>query len=229
MKQSGYKIQVVNDKTPQLSPEIQSVVTFNRTHFYMVKTKPLIFIDHMNSYRRYYSNFKKLSHDESTLIYEFLLNPTNFREYFYLPSTMALNYYYAKLQIWFKKDKLTFTEILREINVLLKSNYKYYSVACGILTAMFFSKIGIPIVTSKINEKIYGIDIFDDIFFPLAFPFMVFETVTDLLTGTKIEDPLAISRAFISFLLWKGAKSLLSMVAYKIFRNHLQEIPWITW
>lgn len=231
MKTPGLKIQIVDSKTPHLDAKIHTIITFNKNHLKIdyLRYRPVIFVDPDDSYRRYYLNFKELSRNDTAMIYKYLFNQTNFKEYIQLPSLLALNYYYAKLQIMSKKENLTFKELLREVNVLIKTNYRYYSIACAILISLFFSQIGLPAEISKANDQIYGYDLFDDIFFPLAFPFLVFETTSDILLKTKLNDPLTISRAFISFLLWKGAKKLLTFVVHRVLRDQSHRFSWIIW
>ncbi|MCD6490454.1 MAG: hypothetical protein J7K20_06995 [Thermodesulfobacterium sp.] len=142
---------------------------------------------------------------------------------------MGLKYREHKLYGKTFDEFIPFKSLIKEVSFLIETYYKYYSIACAILTALFFTNIGLPSSLPKIIDYIYGQDFLDDFFFAPAFIFTVFESTTDLLLGEQLEDEVCIARSFLSFLLWKHAKSLLKIPYLKLLQTGVsRELIWVT-
>ncbi|MEM4918857.1 MAG: hypothetical protein QW518_05960 [Thermofilaceae archaeon] len=219
MKNLGHKIFLTEDKVPPLNPEIACIITFKKEHLAseLASYRPAIFIDSKNGYRRIYHNFPIMEREMSKQIYQTLMNPSTLSDHFYRPASFALNYYHHKL-FHFSSPKISnLSSLIREVKAIMKTNYAYYSIATSILISLFFTKTGLPSEYPQILEFIYGTDLFDDIFFPIAFIFTTFEFTSDLLLSDKMKDHLSICKAFISYLLWRGAKWQLRRLIERFF------------
>ena len=177
---------------------------------------PLIQLATHNNYFRKYYNFKELSKIDHKILVNFLLNEKNFQQEFLNTAYFGLKYRDHKIHGKSYKLNISYKTLVKEVSIIIQAFYKYYSTAIAILTALFFSQIGLPKVLPKVREHIFGQDFLDDFFFVPAFIFTIFESTTDLLLGIPLKDEPTIVRAFLSFLLWRHAKNLLKIPYNKL-------------
>jgi len=188
-----------------------------------------IFVLKKENFKRKYENFKTLSPQFEEKLYKFFFNYSEFRREYTKVIYSSLNYRSYKLYERSYPEYLSFDKLLREASALIEAYYSYYSIAVSILTFLFFSKIGLPSSIPKIVDTLYGYDFLDDFFFPVAFPFICYESTNDLLYNLKLEDPLHIFYTFVSFLLWKRAKVYLKLPYYKLYNLGVNKHDlWIT-
>ncbi len=182
--------------------DVDCIISFNEN----IKCKdiPVIYIN--ESFSRSYHNFKRMPKDLWFKLYNEVLHHFNGMcigwAYF------GINYYNKKTEIgWIK---IPFKDLIEEVNLNIKLRYSYYSIACAILTALFFTKIGLPeklVLAPKVIT--YAKDFLDQFFFIPAFIFTTVEYTNDIILEERMEDEEHIVRAFISFLLWKlGIKTV---------------------
>lgn len=223
-----YKIAFYAGQNLVLSNEILCIISFNK-FLKDDKRRAQIFINSKSKYYRAYYNFKISSHIWQTLFQESFKNFKKIREEIIKTALFGLNYRDHKIYGRTFKYDLHFNRLFREISTIIETYYNYYSVACAILTALFFSRIGLPEILPKLFEEIYGQDFFDEFFFPPAFIFTVFESTTDLILGETLKDELLIAKSFLSFLLWKRVPALLKLPYYRLINAGAERNKiWIT-
>ncbi|HAA83646.1 MULTISPECIES: hypothetical protein [Thermodesulfobacterium] len=178
--------------------------------FLNLPNKFLIFID--KRYKRTYRNFNKIFKTYwGKLLFEYLKAKNLEREYKSI-ILWSLNYRSLKLYGYNLPKAFSYKDLLKEANLIIQAYYCYYSIACAVLTGLFFGEVGLPQTLPKLEEKLYGQDFLDDFFFPVAFTFTVLESTNDLiLKEPPPADPGFIVKAFLSFLLWKGTKALIKI------------------
>lgn len=200
--------------------KIPSFITLSRDLFETLSSQNrfVIFLDPSENYKRHYANFKEAEKDFTHRLFREVIFKPPFKQELFKTVVFALNYRSHKLFGKVLSEKLSPDKLFREANVIIRSSYAYYSIACAILVFLFFQKIGFPAYQTKNYEEIYGFDFFDEFFFPVAFTFTIFESTVDLLLHESIENPLEIAKSFISFLLWRGSLRLLN-IPFKFLIN----------
>jgi len=179
---------------------------------------PIIMLYPTQSYRRSYSNFPIPSQPVKCLIYHYIINPKIWKKDFNISVYFALKYREILLYGQSIDQFPPFPVLAQQVSSLIEGYYHYYSIACSILTALFFTKLGLPAKLPKFIDETYGQDFLDDFFFAPAFVFTVFESTADLLLGEKMKNPLIIAKSFISFLLCRHGKALLRLPYLKLIR-----------
>uniref|UniRef100_A0A7V4N3F7 Uncharacterized protein n=1 Tax=Thermodesulfobacterium geofontis TaxID=1295609 RepID=A0A7V4N3F7_9BACT len=210
-----------------ISKDIASIISF-RNGFEKIGL-PLIKLFPSKNYSRIYLNFKESSIIIKNMYLNFFRKRRVWIEEFQNVAYFALNYRNHKLYGKSFDEPIPYRVLVKEVSTIIKAYYKYYSIACAILTTLFFTKVGLPKILPKVIEEVYGQDFLDDLFFAPAFVFTVFESTTDLLLGESFEDEVYIARSFLSFLLWKHAKALLKIPYFKLIHAGIKrELIWIT-
>ena len=211
-----------------ISKDISSIVSF-KNGFEKIGL-PLIKLLPSKNYSRTYLNFKDPPISAvKNLFINFLRNRRNWLEEFQNTAYLGLKYRDHKLYGKSFDVPIPYRILVKEVSTIIKTYYKYYSIACAILTVLFFTKVGLPKILPKFIEEVYGQDFLDDLFFAPAFMFTVFESTADLLLGESLEDEVCIVRSFLSFLLWKHAKALLKIPYFKLINAGVKkELIWIT-
>ncbi|MGB9762361.1 MAG: hypothetical protein ACP5KO_07960 [Caldimicrobium sp.] len=191
--------------------------------------RKIILIDKEEGYRRKYLNFVDKEKVSYALFSEYFSNFSKIKEEIKEVAQFALRYRDFKLYNQVLTDYKNSKILFKEISTIIEAYYKYYSIACSILTALFFSNLGLPEKLPKVFDHIYGKDFLDDFFFAPAFTFTVFETTVDLLTKDPLDDEISIAKSFISFLLWRYAKNLLKFSYNRLIKIGVKpEKLWIT-
>lgn len=211
--------------------EVSCIITFNDKclSLKICKEYPTIFIDPNRGYKRFYLNFRQIEKEISKRLFSYFFNLKNLIDYTFSVSLFCLNYYYLKIHGHSFERLFKPNYLYKEISKIIEANYHYYSVSCAILTTLFFTKLGLPSSLPKIFEYTYGFDFLDNFFFPISCVFTVFEYTNDLLLGERCVDPLYISKAFISFLLWPKSKVFLKIPLKKlIYAGANKKDIWIT-
>ena len=220
------KIVLYNGQNIEFPKYTLCVISFKN---YVLNKKPAILLDKNCNYSRTYLNFKKSSEIWESLFLKYFINQKQIEEEIKTVALLGLKYREHKLYNRSLKEYISFKTLIKEVSILIEVYYRYYSIACAILTALFFTKIGLPDTLPKVLVNIYGQDFLDDFFFAPAFVFTVFESTTDLLLGESLEDELTIAKSFLSFLLWRHAKSLLKFPYSKLLSvGAKKEFIWIT-
>ncbi len=224
----SYKIALYAGQNLVLSNEVACIVSFN-SFFKDHRRRSQVFVSSKIKYRRAYYNFKISQGIWQALFRETFKNFKKFREEIIRTALWGFNYRDLKLYKKTIKYDLHSFRFFREISTVIKTYYNYYSIACAILTAMFFPRIGLPKALPKLFEEIYGYDFLDEFFFPPAFAFTILESTTDLLLGETLRDELTIAKSFLSFLLWKRAPFFLKPPYSKLVKVGAKtDILWIT-
>lgn len=222
------KVAIYYGQNVEFSKDVISIISFDN-NLTNEKNRKIIFINKEKNYFRNYLNFKNLSEIWDSLIIKYFKHREKVEEEFKIISILGLKYREHKLYGKTFKEFISFKSLIKEVSILIETHYKYYSIACAILTALFFTNIGLPRALPKIIDYIYGQDFLDDFFFAPAFIFTVFESTADLLLGEQLEDEICIARSFLSFLLWKHAKSLLKIPYFKLIQTGINgELLWVT-
>ena len=170
--------------------------------------KPYILFN--KDYTRKYCNFSYFDENFSIKLRYFIEN--NFWNFSRFWIYSSVNHYEKKLKIKYKDPNIPFFYYLTKVNAIIQERYNYYSIACAILIALFFSKTGIPLpqyLSPLPNTGIKGKDFFDYFFFAPAIFFTTIEYVNDLLLNETLKNEEHIVRTFGSFLLWKPVKRAL--------------------
>ncbi len=223
-----YKIAFYVGQNLLLSNEIVCIISF---HDFLRddRRRAQILVNSECGYCRTYYNFRTSPDIWRALFRESFRNFKKFREEIIKTALWGLNYRDKRLYKKTLKYELYSPRFFREVSTIIKTYYNYYSIACAVLTALFFSRIGLPEALPKLFEEIYGQDFLDEFFFPPAFVFTVFESTTNLLLGETLKDELLIAKSFLSFLLWKYAPNLLKLPYYKLIKAGTdREKIWIT-
>lgn len=192
-------------------------------------SKPLVKVHKNKHHTRSYHNFKPLDRAiEFKIFYQSFQKPA-YKEALWRSTFWALNYRSHKLFNSGLREYIPPHKLFREAYVLTKAYYRYYSLACSLLILLFFSEAGLPRNFSKLNDTLCGTDIFDELFYPIAFPFVVFESTKYLVLGEEPESDEEILRSFISFLLWPYIKPSLKFIYYTLLDAGLRRDQlWIT-
>lgn len=209
------KIALYNGQNIEFSNDIVCIISFKNFSF-LENKRTKILVDKNRNYLRTYLNFKESPDIWQFLFQKYFKNPEKNREEIKMVALLGLKYREHKLYHRSLRCYISFKELIKEVSALIEAYYRYYSIACAILTALFFTRIGLTNSLPKILDQIYGHDFLDDFFFAPAFIFTVFESTTDLLLGESPEDEIFIAKSFLSFLLWRHAKSLLKFPYYKL-------------
>jgi len=209
------------------SENIASIISF-KSGFENIGL-PLIRLFPSKDYSRIYLNFKEPIIPVKNLFVKFLRERRNLLEEFQNTAYLALKYRDHKLYGKSFNEPIPYRLLVKEVSTIIKAYYRYYSIACAILTALFFTNVGLPKFLPKFIEEVYGQDFLDDFFFAPAFIFTVFESTADLLLGEEFKDEVYIAKSFLSFLLWKHAKALLKIPYFKLIHVGVKkELIWIT-
>ncbi|QER42727.1 hypothetical protein F1847_08215 [Thermodesulfobacterium sp. TA1] len=221
------KVIVYYGQKVEFSHEVISIISFTKD-IVNVGKRQIIVINKEEKYFRYYLNFKRSPEIENSLMAKYLKNREKIREEIRTISILGLKYREHKLYGKTFNEFIPFKALIKEVSLLIEAYYKYYSIACAILTTLFFTKIGIPSSLPKIIDYIYGQDFLDDFFFAPAFIFTIFESTTDLLLGERLVDEACIARSFLSFLLWKHAKPLLKIPYFNLIQTGVsRDLIWV--
>ncbi len=176
--------------------DVDCIISFNEN----IKCKdiPVIYIN--KSFSRSYHNFKRMPKDLWFKLYNEILH--HFWGVCRSWAYFGIDYHNKKKGVgWIK---ISFKTLIKDVSFIIEYNYPYYSIACAILTALFFTKIGLPeklVLAPRV--EIYAEDFLDQFFFIPAFIFTIIEYTNDVILKEDLEDEEHIVRAFISFLLWK--------------------------
>lgn len=225
------KIVLYNGQNIEFKNCVLCVISFkNDLHnLFKERKRATILLNKSHNYSRTYLNFKKPLEIWKSLFLRYFVNQKQIEEEIKTVALLGLKYREHKLYNRSFKEYISFKTLIKEVSILIEVYYRYYSIACAILTALFFTKIGLPDTLPKVLVNTYGQDFLDDFFFAPAFMFTVFESTTDLLLGESLEDELTIAKSFLSFLLWRHAKSFLKIPYFKLLSvGAKKELIWIT-
>ncbi|MEZ0344241.1 MAG: hypothetical protein ABWJ99_05515 [Caldimicrobium sp.] len=220
-------IYIFHEQNPIPLEEFECIVAL-REDIQSLRNKTLIFVNPKENYRRSYFNFNKAPLVWRNLFNHYANPSLVLKDYLPIVS-FGLSYREHKLFGRQLKEWKSLRRIFWEASSIIKSYYHYYSIACAILTALFFSRVGLAENLPKVLPEFYGQDFLDDFFFPAAFIFTIFESTADLLLGEALKEEEYIVRAFLSFLLWKHTKRLLKISYNQLIKAGVKgKSLWIT-
>lgn len=154
---------------------------------------------------RKYFNFPKLSSDfYRRVVSNISVSEAFFYKYLVLLEK-AVEYYYLRYRGWCRI--MYQNEVIRHVYDFLNYRYDIYSIACAIMTVIFFRESGLPDqlfveVPNKLLKECLQ-DIFDVLFLPISFFYLSKVLADETKYGTIPDDPVCIARDFLSLLIWK--------------------------
>lgn len=154
--------------------------------------------------RRYY-NFKELKPEFMQNLLNNIHSSNTFLASYHDFAYKILDYYHKRCRYLFRPA--TVSDIYLNAYSFISYKYFAYSICCAILTTLFFAESGIPsnlsIDISLMHLKKALKDVFDVLFFPIAFYYTTKLIADEYTLELIITDPVYIARDFLSFILYK--------------------------